>query len=51
LDISQPYWIVRVVAGLMIITGQICFFVNIYKTYRAPATETPPLELASASAQ
>jgi cytochrome c oxidase cbb3-type subunit 1 len=32
--VSQPFWIIRVGAGLAIIAGQICFVVNIYKTWR-----------------
>ncbi|MCC7476417.1 MAG: cbb3-type cytochrome c oxidase subunit I [Pirellulales bacterium] len=31
---SQPFWIVRFVAGVAIISGQICFFVNLWKTWR-----------------
>lgn len=32
--VSQPFWIVRVFAGLAIIGGQICFVVNLWKTWR-----------------
>ncbi len=32
---SQPFWIIRLFAGLAIISGQICFAVNIYKTWQA----------------
>jgi len=32
--VSQPFWIVRVFAGLAIISGQICFVVNLWKTWR-----------------
>jgi cbb3-type cytochrome oxidase subunit 1 len=32
-DGSQPFWIVRVFAGLAIIAGQLCFFYNLYKTW------------------
>jgi cytochrome c oxidase cbb3-type subunit 1 len=52
-DGSQPFWIVRVFAGLMIFAGQLCFFYNLYRTYMAspgmPAmgtgaiVETPPV--------
>jgi cytochrome c oxidase cbb3-type subunit 1 len=31
---SQPFWIVRVFAGLAMMAGQVCFFVNLYKTWR-----------------
>jgi cytochrome c oxidase cbb3-type subunit 1 len=40
--LSIPYWAVRLVAGLGIITGQICFFVNIYKTYQQPVPKDEP---------
>lgn len=33
-NVSQPFWIVRVFAGLAIIAGQFCFAYNIYKTWR-----------------
>ena len=33
-QLSMPFWWVRIVAGLGIIAGQVCFFVNIYRTYR-----------------
>jgi cbb3-type cytochrome oxidase subunit 1 len=33
--ISLPFWWVRIVAGLGIIAGQVCFFVNLYKTCQA----------------
>jgi cytochrome c oxidase cbb3-type subunit I len=32
--VSLPFWFIRLAAGLAIIAGQICFFVNLYKTYR-----------------
>ncbi|MBI3467332.1 MAG: cbb3-type cytochrome c oxidase subunit I, partial [Planctomycetes bacterium] len=44
-DGSQPFWIVRVFAGLAIIGGQGCFVYNLYKTYRAEA----PVSLAASS--
>ena len=52
-DGSQPFWIVRLFAGLGIIGGQLCFFYNIYRTYRlgpkpavAPAGGEPAPALA-----
>lgn len=33
-DGSQPFWIVRLFAGLGMIGGQLCFFYNIYRTYQ-----------------
>jgi cytochrome c oxidase cbb3-type subunit 1 len=36
-DGSQPFWIVRVFAGLAMFIGQLCFFYNLYRTYREPA--------------
>lgn len=33
-EVSQPFWVFRVFAGLAILAGQICFVWNIYKTWR-----------------
>jgi cytochrome c oxidase cbb3-type subunit 1 len=44
--ISIPFWWLRLVAGLSIITGQLCFFVNIYRTYQLPV---PAEELTTAA--
>jgi cytochrome c oxidase cbb3-type subunit 1 len=38
-DGSYPFWVFRVVAGLMMFGGLICFIVNIYKTWTEPASE------------
>lgn len=41
-EISQPFWAVRVVAGLAITAGQACFVWNIYKTWQSsPVRELP----------
>jgi cytochrome c oxidase cbb3-type subunit 1 len=32
-SVSQPFWIIRVLAGLMIIGGQVCFVYNLWKTW------------------
>jgi cytochrome c oxidase cbb3-type subunit 1 len=32
---SQPFWIIRLFAGLAIIGGQLCFFYNLYRTLTA----------------
>ena len=49
---SQPFWIIRVFAGLTIIGGQICFVYNLWKTYllsRDGATvSAPPSHVATA---
>jgi cytochrome c oxidase cbb3-type subunit 1 len=34
-DGSQPFWIIRLFAGLAIIGGQLCFFYNLYRTLTA----------------
>jgi cytochrome c oxidase cbb3-type subunit 1 len=39
-DGSYPFWIVRVVAGLMMFGGLLCFLVNIYKTWKAAPAPT-----------
>jgi cytochrome c oxidase cbb3-type subunit 1 len=33
--VSIPFWAVRLVAGLVIIAGQLCFGYNLYRTFRA----------------
>jgi len=38
-DGSQPFWIVRVFAGLMLFSGLLCFLSNIYHTARGPAAD------------
>lgn len=43
-DGSQAFWIVRLVSGLAIIGGQLCFFYNIYRTWRAPQRATVTAE-------
>lgn len=49
--ISQPFWAVRLVAGLSIIAGQLCFWYNLYKMYRSPRViETPAIVPAAAQA-
>jgi cytochrome c oxidase cbb3-type subunit 1 len=45
--VSLPFWAVRLVAGLAIIAGQVCFGWNIWKTYQlsrkaAPLAEPQP---------
>ena len=58
-NVSQPFWIVRVFAGLAIIGGQLCFVYNLWKTWRLstgsaaessplPSAETPGRALAGA---
>jgi cbb3-type cytochrome oxidase subunit 1 len=42
LDGSYPFWMIRLFAGLTIIAGQLCFVVNLWKTWRlsrSPATQ------------
>jgi cytochrome c oxidase cbb3-type subunit 1 len=39
---SQPFWIVRVFAGLAMFGGQLCFYYNIYRTLRGPRTDSAP---------
>jgi cytochrome c oxidase cbb3-type subunit 1 len=33
-DGSQPFWVVRIIAGLALIGGVVCFIWNLYKTWR-----------------
>jgi cytochrome c oxidase cbb3-type subunit I len=51
---SQPFWILRVFAGLAVFAGQMCFFYNLYRTWQiarhgeAPAdTQLAPVPQAS----
>jgi cytochrome c oxidase cbb3-type subunit 1 len=47
-QLSIPFWWLRIAAGLLIITGQVCFFVNIYRTYKqaVPAEEREAVAVA-----
>lgn len=38
IDLSIPFWAVRVVAGLMMFAGQIVFLWNLYKTWKTKST-------------
>lgn len=38
---SQPFWIVRVFAGLAIAAGFVCFLYNLFMTYRLARRPTP----------
>ena len=44
-QMSIPFWWLRIFMGLGITIGQVCFFINIYKTYRlpVPAEEMTPV--------
>jgi cytochrome c oxidase cbb3-type subunit 1 len=35
LRVSMPFWWIRVAAGLAFIAGQVCFFANVYLTWKA----------------
>jgi cytochrome c oxidase cbb3-type subunit 1 len=47
-DRSQPFWIVRVFAGLAMAGGQLCFFYNIYRTWCAARDKDRQTDLAPA---
>jgi cytochrome c oxidase cbb3-type subunit 1 len=40
INISLPFWWVRVASGLAIIAGQICLAINLYRTYQSTPQET-----------
>jgi cytochrome c oxidase cbb3-type subunit 1 len=46
-DGSMPFWILRVVAGLAMLAGLVCFLANLHLTWRArgvaPAPTAAPL--------
>jgi cytochrome c oxidase cbb3-type subunit I len=48
IDGSRPFWIFRVFAGLMMFAGQLCFFYNIYRTWKSPVPAEDQAELAAA---
>lgn len=39
-QVSEPFWIVRIFAGLAMFGGQLAFIYNIYRTLSGPQTET-----------
>jgi cytochrome c oxidase cbb3-type subunit 1 len=39
-EVSQPFWVIRVFAGLTITGGQGCFVWNLYKTWRLAPSRT-----------
>jgi cytochrome c oxidase cbb3-type subunit 1 len=41
LTVSLPYWWLRLVSGLAIIAGQVCFGVNLYQTFRQARRNAP----------
>jgi len=47
---SRPYWYIRLVSGLVIIAGQVCFAINLYQTFRlARRTASSETSLAAAA--
>ncbi|HVC94295.1 MAG TPA: cbb3-type cytochrome c oxidase subunit I [Pirellulales bacterium] len=46
--VSRPFWVVRVFAGLGIIAGQLCFFYNIWRTWRSSDEPIQAATLATA---
>ncbi len=51
ITISLPFWYVRLLAGLVIIAGQVVFGVNIYLTYRAAGRRRQAELLLAATAE
>ena len=49
-DGSQPFWILRIFAGLAMFAGLLCFLVNIYRTARSPAPSAGSLSPTGAVA-
>ena len=43
-DVSYPFWMIRLFAGSAIILGQVLFFYNIFKTWRLSVKEGPSPE-------
>jgi cytochrome c oxidase cbb3-type subunit 1 len=46
---SQPFWILRVFAGLAMMAGQGCFFYNLYMTWRMSRAEAAPAAASTES--
>jgi cbb3-type cytochrome oxidase subunit 1 len=46
--LSQPFWIARVAAGLLMFFGYLCFLYNIYLTARGVDAPTETLAAATA---
>ncbi|QDT32892.1 cbb3-type cytochrome c oxidase subunit I [Thalassoglobus polymorphus] len=49
-EISQPFWITRLFAGLTILSGQLCFLWNLYKTWQMSPGTTPATQVELATA-
>jgi cytochrome c oxidase cbb3-type subunit 1 len=49
LRISKPFWAIRLVSGLVMIAGQVCFAVNIYKTWQLSRRQKPATEQLEAA--
>lgn len=47
-DGSQPFWMLRVFAGLTMAAGLACFVINLFLTYRAAEARAPELAPATA---
>jgi cytochrome c oxidase cbb3-type subunit 1 len=45
---SQPFWIIRIVAGLMMFGGYLCFACNLYLTARTQVERSGDVVLAPA---
>ena len=45
-EISQPFWVTRLVAGLAITGGQLCFVWNLYKTWQCSPIRTGEADAA-----
>ena len=48
IEISMPFWAVRVVAGLMMFAGQLVFLYNIYRTHQLATAAGQPTDAATA---
>ncbi len=50
IEVSQPFWIVRVFAGIAIFSGQVLFCVNLWKTWQRSPLNNPVMNTATVSA-
>ncbi|MCS7047138.1 MAG: cbb3-type cytochrome c oxidase subunit I [Gemmataceae bacterium] len=49
IQVSMLFWWIRLLAGLAIIAGQVCFWVNLYKTYQLAARPEATPEFVGAA--
>ena len=49
-EVSQPFWIVRIFAGLEMFAGQVLFCVNLWKTWQRSPLNAPAIATTATTA-